>query len=307
MELKQLEYFLQLAQMQHVSQAAEVLNISQPTLSKSLSNLEQDLGVALFDRIGNRLRLNENGRYFYESAKQALQILNSATLYAKRSVYEISGSISIACLTFAPILVSCISEYMLLNPKVNVQLMQYNHNFNRATDAEYDFILLSGQDTMKSDQSSMVMQTLFSERIFFVIGPKHPMFSLFKEGEDNFDLSRFSEAGFVTMRLDNHFSDFTYAICQEAGFFPKSYFQTDDFLLKMNIIREGLAVAVLPHSCLNEARRLCPDLKTFPLTTTSTTRQIQIIRKRKSQLSETALDFWDFLLEYFQLPWDGKV
>ena len=56
MELKQIEYFLQLAQMQHVSQAADFLNISQPTLSKSLSNLEKDLGVPLFDRVGNRDR-----------------------------------------------------------------------------------------------------------------------------------------------------------------------------------------------------------------------------------------------------------
>ena len=94
MELKQIEYFLQLAQMQHVSQTADFLNISQPTLSKSLSRLEEDLGVTLFDRVGNRLRLNNNGQHFYESAKQALQILNSASLFAKRSAYEISGNIS---------------------------------------------------------------------------------------------------------------------------------------------------------------------------------------------------------------------
>jgi len=90
MELKQIEYFLQLAQMQHVSQAADFLNISQPTLSKSLSNLEKDLGVPLFDRVGNRLRLNASGQRFYEKAKQAMQILNTASLAAKRSVYDIS-------------------------------------------------------------------------------------------------------------------------------------------------------------------------------------------------------------------------
>lgn len=304
MELKQIEYFLQLAQMQHVSQTADFLNISQPTLSKSLSRLEEDLGVTLFDRVGNRLRLNNNGQHFYESAKQALQILNSASLFAKRSAYEISGNISIACLTFAPILIPCISEYMELNPLANIQLLQYNHSLNRATDMEYDFILLSAQDTLENNQNGWVIQNLFSEKIFFVIGPRHPQFHRFEEDGGDFDLTYFSDASFVTMRLDHHFSDFTYKICQEAGFFPRSYFQTDDFLLKMNILREGLAVAFLPACCIEEAKRLCPGVKVFTLQQASTTRRIQMMRRRKHLLSETALDFWDFLLEHFQLPRD---
>lgn len=69
MELKQIEYFLQLAKMQHMSRTAEFLNISQPTLSKSLNALERDLGVSLFDRVGNRLQLNDSGKQFYSKAQ----------------------------------------------------------------------------------------------------------------------------------------------------------------------------------------------------------------------------------------------
>lgn len=61
MELKQIEYFLQLARFEHMSQTADFLGIYQSTLSKSLNSLERELGIKLFDRVGNRIRLNENG------------------------------------------------------------------------------------------------------------------------------------------------------------------------------------------------------------------------------------------------------
>ena len=74
MNLKQIEYFLHLARFEHVSQTADFLNVSQPTLSKSLSAIEQELGVELFDRIGNGIKLNENGARFRDYAEKALSI-----------------------------------------------------------------------------------------------------------------------------------------------------------------------------------------------------------------------------------------
>ena len=307
MELKQIEYFLQLAQIQHVSQTADFLNISQPTLSKSLSSLERDLGIPLFDRVGNRLRLNASGQSFYEKARQAMQLLNTASLAARRSVYEVSGDISIICLTFAPILIPCIREYMELNPMVNFQLLQYNHVLNHTTDADYDFVLLSAQDSLEANHSDQlwVTQPLFSEDWVFVIGPRHPQFSQLPEN-DVIDLTQFSGANFITMRLDNNFTDYSYNICQDACFFLKSYFQTDDFLIKMNLVREGMGVAFLPEACLENAFLLCPGMRAFHSSRGSEKRTVLIKRKKKSLLSEASLDFWEFMIEYFDLPSDEQ-
>ncbi len=64
MEIQQLEYFKTVAEMQHMTQAAEKLNISQPALSKSISNIEQEIGVPLFDRQGRSINLNRYGKLF---------------------------------------------------------------------------------------------------------------------------------------------------------------------------------------------------------------------------------------------------
>lgn len=72
MELRQLRYFVAVAQARNVSRAAEELHISQPPLSRQIQNLEAELGVTLLDRSARPLQLTEAGRFFYE---QAIQIL----------------------------------------------------------------------------------------------------------------------------------------------------------------------------------------------------------------------------------------
>lgn len=308
MELKQIEYFLQLAQTEHVSRAADILNISQPTLSRSLSSLEDSLGTPLFDRIGNRLHLNASGRVFYDYARQAMQILDNASVAVMRSASELSENIYIDSWSFAPILLPCISEYMALHPMVNIQIMQNNHYQNHPADRDYDFILTYAQDAVEGNQDAQhwVTQPLFSEDCLFVIGPNHPMFSQLDEAGGSIDLTHFSNAGFVTMPADRVFSDFTYNICQSAGFFPKSYLQTDSFLVKMAAVREGVAVTFLPESNLDEAQRICPGLRAFHMNHYNFRRTVFLMRKKKYLLSKAALEFWDFILEHYQQARDER-
>lgn len=73
MDMAQLYSFQKVAEKEHLTKAAEELSISQPALSASLSRLEHELGVALFDRVGRRLSLNECGRIFQRYADRILQ------------------------------------------------------------------------------------------------------------------------------------------------------------------------------------------------------------------------------------------
>ena len=61
MELTQLKYFLEAAKTENLSKAARDLHISQPSLSKAIQKLEEELGTPLFQRSGRHLRLNQNG------------------------------------------------------------------------------------------------------------------------------------------------------------------------------------------------------------------------------------------------------
>ncbi len=79
MHLEELRWFVVLAETEHVTEAAaELGGVSQPTLSRALTRIEQKAGVALFDRVGRRLHLNEYGRIMLEHARRSISEVQAA-------------------------------------------------------------------------------------------------------------------------------------------------------------------------------------------------------------------------------------
>lgn len=79
MNYNYLRYFSVLAQLEHYTLAAARLAISQPSLSSAIRNLEDELGVKLFEKVGRNIRLTEEGRYFQKKVDSAMTELATAT------------------------------------------------------------------------------------------------------------------------------------------------------------------------------------------------------------------------------------
>jgi LysR family transcriptional regulator, transcription activator of glutamate synthase operon len=76
--LEELEWFVALAEIEHVTEAAAELGVSQPTLSRALGRFEAQVGTPLFDRVNRRLRLNPYGRIMLEHARRSIAEMQSA-------------------------------------------------------------------------------------------------------------------------------------------------------------------------------------------------------------------------------------
>ena len=83
MELRQIKYFLKAKELLNFTEAAKILNISQSTLSQQVKQLENELDVPLFNRIGKRIVLTEAGELFSEYARQSLNKSNEGLLLLK--------------------------------------------------------------------------------------------------------------------------------------------------------------------------------------------------------------------------------
>lgn len=94
MELRVLNYFVEIAKEKNISKAAEKLHLTQPTLSRQIKDLEDELGTILFIRSSRELQLTNEGQYLFNRANEILQLVNNTQekLLAKD---EISGSIFI--------------------------------------------------------------------------------------------------------------------------------------------------------------------------------------------------------------------
>jgi LysR family transcriptional regulator, benzoate and cis,cis-muconate-responsive activator of ben and cat genes len=124
MELRHLRYFVAVAEEQNVTRAAARLHVSQPPLSRQIRNLEDELGIALFDRDANAVRLTEAGRAFLIEARNILRRAEDAVERAKAVAGGKRGVIHIG---YAPsltveLLPRSLKSFRESNPGVRVQL-----------------------------------------------------------------------------------------------------------------------------------------------------------------------------------------
>ena len=106
MELRQLRYFLSVAETEHLTQSAQALFVTQSTLSHGLRQLEEELGVTLFDRIGRGLKLSQAGQAFRAYAGRALQEIEAGRMEMARINGLQSGALTVGVIpTFLDTLV----------------------------------------------------------------------------------------------------------------------------------------------------------------------------------------------------------
>lgn len=93
MELRHLRYFVAVAEEENVTRAAARLHVSQPPLTRQIHDLEEELGVALFERNGKSIRLTEAGRVFLDEARASLQRVEEAVAAVRAVAREQRGEL----------------------------------------------------------------------------------------------------------------------------------------------------------------------------------------------------------------------
>lgn len=124
MELRVLKYFLAIAREQGITRAAEVLHITQPTLSRQIAELEEELGVQLFDRSGRRIRLTDEGILFRRRAMEILDLVERTREEVSEQDKRIEGTVSIGCgvLRAFQDLTEIIGRFRTMHPLVHFQI-----------------------------------------------------------------------------------------------------------------------------------------------------------------------------------------
>lgn len=165
MELRVLRYFIEVARTQNITAAAERLHITQPTLSKQLIDLEDELGAKLFERGKRRTTLTEDGMLLFQRAKEIVALADLTESAFRSTDERIAGDIAIGCgeTEGMRLLVEAMKEMRAAHPGVTFRLS--SGNFEDISDrldsglvdfglfvgdaavAKYDYIKLPHSDT----------------------------------------------------------------------------------------------------------------------------------------------------------------
>lgn len=241
MELYQLRYFKTVAETEHFTRAAERLHISQPSLSKSISNLEAELGVLLFERDKRAVYLNDYGRAFLKRVERILTEVDEAEQELRDMSGEAAGDVYIAsCMMFsAPSKVyNYTSELFLSHPQISLHLyILDNAKIEEQLIArKIDF----GYSVSPPEHPEIDAVPLFTYRLGVVVSKNHPL-----AHRGAIYLSELKEDRFLCNNTSPDFRDSVYELCHKAGFKPKVAFEGESGRLIGDAVGRGIGVAFI--------------------------------------------------------------
>lgn len=178
MELRQLRYFKTACELQNFSEAARVLHISQSTLSQQIKQLEEELDVLLFDRIGKKIVPTEAGITFLPFACKAIQDAEDGRQIIRDLKGIETGVLHIgATHSLAPLLVAAVNRFSESYPKVKivVTIGTSTQMMECLKDNMFDFVLSFESEEWLEEFERM---PLFSSRLFLVVHRTHPQAGL---------------------------------------------------------------------------------------------------------------------------------
>ena len=239
MELTQLKYFLAVSHLEHFTRAAEELHISQPSLSKAISNLEDELGVPLFDRDRRNVHLNGYGRAFLSHVESALAELEDGAEELKDLRDGPAGNLYIASsflLDTPSRITPFLRQFYFDHPKIHIHVFYQDipgmTELLRSRRADFSF------SNGRFDNADIEEISLFSYHLGVIARKDDPI-----AARASVSLSELAEYPFLTNNSSPDLQDTIYEVCARAGFSPKIAFECDNGDIIGEAISRGLGIA----------------------------------------------------------------
>lgn len=299
MELHQIKCFLELSKFQNVSLTAERLNISQPALSKTISLLESELGVKLFDRVGRRIVLNERGKMFALYAEQGLKNLRFGAEHIRKLEYQPVGTISLGLFSYIGLISQCICAFLSAYRQTKFEIFSSKTQYTIDHFDNLDFTLSSSLSPLEVRQES-ILQSIDIGREDYILVAAPELLEAHGVGDGGcVPLATLASLPFLSMANNLMFSDITCILCQQAGFSPNLVVETNDFATKLHMTSMGVVAAFIPEVCIPTFRAVRGDFRFLSLCDIETRRVIRLGRKKSSAHSQVAQAFWDYAVNWF--------
>lgn len=284
MELLQLRYFAAAAKYQNITKAAREFLIPQPAMSKTISNLEKELGMPLFQRGGNRVVLNENGEQFYATVRQMLKSLDDGVASLKERDGSMSGEIKLLILQNRNAVIDLIAGFTDLHP--NVRFTIY-HTSVVPEDFEFDFCLASDNFYAQNVQRTL----LFTEDIVLAVERSHPLAAGASASVDDL-----REERFISMPESSDLSSTALRACKRHGFAPKNVILCDDPFSVRKYVSLGMGVAFAPAVAWDQ---LWPEnVRLLPIRDAAFRRSAYLYSKNGKHAVDERLVFKEYLLKH---------
>lgn len=248
MELRHLRYFMAVAEELHFGRAAARLYMAQPPLSQQIRQLENEIGVLLFERTNRRVQLTEAGQVFFTDARAILERVDTAVERAQQAARGEAGWLGIGFVASAAygILPDILRQFREQYPGVELTLEELHGG--EQGEALREHRIHVGFTRLPADEEGVILECVVREPLLVALPTSHRL-----APQETVPLTALEREPFIQFPPEpqSHYATFVTRLCQEAGFTPNVVQKTGELATTVSLVAAGIGVAIVPGSVEN--------------------------------------------------------
>ena len=268
MNLNQLQYFKILAQEEHYTRAAQMLSITQPSLSHAIAQLEEELGTRLFEKKGRNIVLTRYGKLFLPYVEESLKVLEEGVQRTRELNGSKEGIIHLAYKN---------TNGRKFTPNIDT-------NFLTAYQDKYDIVFSSYQE----GEPDIEFRKIGNQKLVVAVPQDHPLAihgSVDLRDTIAYPQIYFEKGSGLRPVIDQMF--------EEINQFPKVAFEMEEDSSMAGLVAQGFGIAVMPDIPILKSL----NLKTLEISHPVYERSVYLATLKKHYLSPVAKPFIQFVCQ----------
>lgn len=292
MDIRHLQYITEIVRHNSFTKAAEALHLTQPTISKIIKNLENELGVEVFVREGRHIKLTAAGETIVSHAGPILQLFDGLEAALHDLTYLNTGSIRLgippmAGSSFFP---QVIKKFREQYPNIAIKMME--NGAKRIEESLSEGILDVGVALWPIDEVLFDSFTLVEDRLKVILPSSHPL-----ADREQIRLADLAEERFILFNSDFALHDRIISECRVVGYDPHIVYESSQWDFIGEMVGADLGIAMLPDTM---CRQLNPNkVRAAALVDPVIPWRLDMAWRREGYLSHAAREWIKFTKDLF--------
>ncbi len=288
MDIHSLKYFKKVADLQHITRAAEELHVAQPSLSRTISMLESNLGVRLFERKGKNIILNEYGKVVLHHTNRILQEMENIVRELSELKGEDDRSVTFSAFAASELLPQLLIAFKREYPSIRFHIIR--EDLHTKSDTKCDLSLYASTQPCKNKNEVMLIE----EELLLALPDTNPLAAY-----DKINLQDVANMEFICLYKGKSLRTISDMYCKMANFEPKVVLECDSPETVRELIRAGLGISLIPSITWGEMSTKNIVLK--PISYPVCRRYVHLTWNESAYLSPATILFKNFIKDYFKV------
>lgn len=290
MEFRQLEYFHTISKLENFTRTAEVLHVSQPSVTKAIKALESELKLTLIDRSQKHITLTPEGRAFLLHAEKILWDIEETRQDMMRFQANKQGTVhfGVPPMVEAYLFPDLFTKFKKAYPNINLDVREYTESVevgNKIESGELDLGIILG-DKETTDYSILIME----DQMSLCVNPDHRLLQ-----KESVDFSELKNEKFIVQQPNTYQYKGLYARCVENGFTPDILLCTSQLKTIKQLVANKVGISLLPDF-VTQTETIFRRIPITPLFSV----YIYLIWSPNKCLSQAGTNFVEFMRKYIE-------